>query len=109
MTLTFQVSLSLSPSLSLFVQKLPLKVLAGPSIRMADKQSYHEKTPLSEEYVHAAMKALSATPEGSRSTGDTALKTPSWTSIVEAYHQEGNGDREMLLALLHAKAKEDER
>ena len=35
--------------------------------------------------------------------------TPSWTSIVDAYHKEGNGDREMLLALLHAKAKEDER
>lgn len=40
---------------------------------------------------------------------DTALKTPSWTDIVAAYHSEGNGDREMLLALLHAKAKEDER
>jgi hypothetical protein len=38
-----------------------------------------------------------------------ALKTPSWTDIVAAYHSEGNGDRDMLLALLHAKAKEDER
>ncbi|KAK9897869.1 hypothetical protein P389DRAFT_169889 [Cystobasidium minutum MCA 4210] len=44
-----------------------------------------------------------------RSKQDSSLHTPSWTDIVSAYHAEGNGDREMLLALLNAKAKEDER
>jgi hypothetical protein len=45
----------------------------------------------------------------SHSKASSSMTTPSWTSIVEAYHKEGNGDREMLLALLQAKAKEDER
>jgi hypothetical protein len=54
----------------------------------------------------AAHVAITPRPAGKH---DSALKTPSWTAIVESYHQEGNGDREMLLALLQAKAKEDER
>lgn len=54
----------------------------------------------------AAQAAVSPKPASKQ---DSSLRTPSWTDIVAAYHSEGNGDREMLLALLHAKAKEDER
>jgi len=55
------------------------------------------------QYTETAQHAVAPRHDGH------ASKTPSWTSIVEAFHKEGNGDREMLLALLSAKAKEDER
>lgn len=62
------------------------------------------------QYTETAAQAIAPAATNSDLMSRTpAAKTPSWISIVEAYHREGNGDREMLLALLNAKAKEDER
>lgn len=73
----------------------------------------YPKTSISSAHMKAAKQAVAPAPAKEPQPGvgivGTALKTPSWTSIVEAYHKDGGGDREMLLALLHAKAKEDER
>ena len=73
-------------------------------------------TPISPEMQKAARQAVrpagavaTASPVSAKGSSSSSMTTPSWTSIVEAYHKEGNGDREMLLALLQAKAKEDER
>merc|ERR1711939_994006 len=76
--------------------------------------SSDDMTSISAAHVKAARQAvtpLPSSPTAKQGVGlvGQALKTPSWTSIVEAYHKDGGGDREMLLALLHAKAKEDER
>ncbi|KAL7009188.1 hypothetical protein EMMF5_001386 [Cystobasidiomycetes sp. EMM_F5] len=59
---------------------------------------------MSQEAVPTAVHAVKA----QQQRGGSAT-TPSWQSIVQAYHREGNGDRDMLIALLNAKAKEDER
>merc|ERR1712093_320077 len=80
----------------------------------APQSSSGDMTSISAAHVKAARQAvtpLPSSPTAKQGVGlvGQALKTPSWTSIVEAYHKDGGGDREMLLALLHAKAKEDER
>jgi hypothetical protein len=43
-----------------------------------------------------------------RAAQDGVLFSPSLAAILNAYNQDGHGDKELLKALLHAKAKEDE-
>ena len=68
-----------------------------------------DEARFSRAIAQAVASAVAPAPHGPRKDADSPLMTPSWTSIVEAYQKEGNGDREMLLALFNAKAKEDER
>ncbi|KAI5478777.1 hypothetical protein MNV49_004603 [Pseudohyphozyma bogoriensis] len=47
--------------------------------------------------------------QGQQGKQDGALFSPSLASILKAYSQDGGGDRDLLIALLNAKSKEDER
>lgn len=82
--------------------------MAATAIQAAAQQAVKARTMHQDSHadsLHTSLLANNSHPSARAGTS----KTPSWTSIVEAYHREGDGDREMLLALLNAKAKEDER
>lgn len=62
---------------------------------------------VSQQQQQLAQRAVA--PQAAAEAGaDHALLTPRLDAILEAYAKDGRGDGEMLKALLHAKAKEDE-